>query len=175
MVTSLVMCHTAEMTPEELGAVRALADAAFGDFTDHDWDHALGGQHALVVDDGEVVAHGALVMRRLLHAGRSLRCGYVEAVATSPTRLRQGHAATVMAALESLAPAYDVLALSATEAGVVLYEARGWQCWRGPTSVLSLSGVEPTPDDDGSVYVLAVTGLDLDAELTCDWRHGDVW
>ncbi|MFA6298109.1 MAG: GNAT family N-acetyltransferase [Nocardioides sp.] len=166
-MTSLVVCHTAEMTPEELGAVRALTDAAFGDFTDDDWDHALGGQHALVVDDGEVVAHGALVMRRLLHAGRSLRCGYVEAVATSPARLRQGHAATVMAALERLAPA--------SEAGVVLYEARGWQCWRGPTSVLSLSGVEPTPDDDGSVYVLGDTGLDLDAELTCDWRTGDVW
>ena len=35
---------------------------------------------------------------------------------------------------------------------VVLYEARGWQRWRGPTSVLSPAGVEPTPDDDGSVY-----------------------
>lgn len=175
MVTSLVMCHTAEMTPEELGAVRALMDAAFGDFTDHDWDHALGGQHALVVDDGEVVAHGALVMRRLLHAGRSLRCGYVESVATTPARTRQGHAATVMAALETLAPAYDVLALSASEAGVALYEARGWHPWRGPTSVLAPTGIAPTPDDDGSVYVLGGTGLDLDAELTCDWRSGDVW
>lgn len=169
------MCHTAEMTPEELAAVRALMDSAFGEFTDHDWDHALGGQHALVVDDGRVVAHGALVMRRLLHADRALRCGYVEAVATSPARSRQGHAATVMAALESLAPAYDVLALSATEAGVLLYEARGWQRWRGPTSVLGPSGVEATPDDDGSVYVLGGTGLDFDAGLTCDWRQGDVW
>ena len=169
------MCHSAEMTPEELGAVRALLDSAFGEFTDHDWDHTLGGQHALIVDDGEVVAHGALVMRRLLHAGRALRCGYVESVATSSARLREGHAATVMAALESLAPAYDVLALSASEAGVVLYEGRGWQRWRGPTSVLSPAGVERTPDDDGSVHVLGGTGLDLDAGLTCDWRTGDVW
>jgi len=175
MVTSLVMCHTAEMTPEELAAVRALMDTAFAEYTDLDWDHALGGQHALVVDAGEVVAHGSLVMRRLLHLGRSLRCGYVESVATTPTRLREGHAATVMAALESLSPAYDVLALSSSEAGVALYEARGWHRWRGPTSVLGPAGVEPTPDDDGSVYVLGGTGLDLDAELTCDWRAGDVW
>jgi aminoglycoside 2'-N-acetyltransferase I len=175
MVTSLVMCHTAEMTPEELAAVRALMDTAFGDFGDHDWDHALGGQHALVVDDGEPIAHGALVMRRLLHLGRSLRCGYVEAVATVPERRREGHATTVMAALETLAPAYDVLALSSSRAGEALYEARGWHRWRGPTSVLTPAGVEPTPDDDGSVYVLGGTGLDLDAELTADWRPGDVW
>jgi aminoglycoside 2'-N-acetyltransferase I len=175
MVTQLVMCHTAEMTPEELGAVRGLMDEAFGDFTDHDWGHALGGQHALVVEDGVAVAHGALVMRRLLHAGRSLRTGYVEGVAVRPDRRRRGHADRVMTALESLAPAYDVLALSSSEQGVALYESRGWQRWRGPTSVLSPSGVVATPDDDGSVFVLGGAGLALDDALTCDWRDGDVW
>jgi aminoglycoside 2'-N-acetyltransferase I len=175
MVTSLVMCHTAEMTGEELDAVRGLMDGAFGDFTDHDWGHTLGGQHALVVEDGVAIAHGALVMRRLLHGGRSLRTGYVEGVAVRPDRRRRGHADKVMTALESLAPAYDVLALSSTEAGLALYESRGWQVWRGPTSVLAPGGVEPTPDDDGSVYVLGGDGLDLDGGLACDWRDGDVW
>jgi aminoglycoside 2'-N-acetyltransferase I len=175
MVTQLVMCHTAEMTPEELGAVRTLMDDAFGDFTDHDWGHSLGGQHALVVEDGVAVAHGALVMRRLLHSGRSLRTGYVEGVAVRPDRRRRGHADRVMTALESLATAYDVLALSSSEQGVALYESRGWQRWRGPTSVLSPAGVVPTPDDDGSIYVLRGSSLDLDSELTCDWRDGDVW
>jgi len=68
------------------------------------------------------------------------------------------------------------LALSASDDGVALYEARGWQLWRGPTSVLAPNGIERTPDDDGSVYVLlGATALDLDGELTCDWRPGDVW
>jgi aminoglycoside 2'-N-acetyltransferase I len=175
MVTQLVMCHTAEMTPEELGAVRGLMDESFGDFSEHDWGHTLGGQHALVVEDGVAVAHGALVMRRLLHAGRSLRTGYVEGVAVRPDRRRRGHADRVMTALESLAVAYDVLALSSSEEGVALYEARGWQVWRGPTSVLAPEGVIPTPEDDGSVYVLGAADLDLDVGLTCDWRDGDVW
>jgi aminoglycoside 2'-N-acetyltransferase I len=177
MVTTLRRCHTAELTAAELAEARALCDASFEDFefTDADWSHALGGQHALVFDDGGLVAHGALVPRRLLHAGRSLRCGYVEAVATHPGARRRGYGDAVLAALEELAPAYDLLALSASEAGIPLYEARGWSRWRGPSSVLSPDGVVPTPDDDGSVYVLGGPGLDLDGELVCDWRDGDVW
>lgn len=176
MVTRVVVCHTAEMTPDELNAVRALLDASFDEFGDDDWEHALGGTHALVVEGDDVIAHGSLVMRRLLHAARSLRTGFVEAVAVRPDRRRAGHATTVMAALEALAPAYDLLALSASEAGAALYESRGWQRWRGPTSVLAPGGIEPTPDDDGSVYVLpGPTPLDLDGHLTCDWRPGDVW
>ena len=167
--------HTAELAPGELAEVRALMDASFAHFSDHDWDHALGGQHALVREDGLLVAHGSLVMRRLLVEGRSLRTGYVEAVAVRADRRRRGHGSTVMDALEALAPAYDVLALSASAAGVALYEARGWRAWRGPTAVLSPTGPLPTPDDDGSVHVLTAEPLDLDAPLTCDWRDGDVW
>lgn len=177
MVTRLITCHTAEMTAEELGAVRALLDAAFdGDFTGDDWEHGLGGTHAMVVDGDDVLAHGSLVMRRLLHDGRSLRTGYVEGVAVRADRRRTGHGDTVMAALETLAPAYDLVALSASDDGATFYEARDWQRWRGPTSVLAPTGIEPTPDDDGGVYVLSPPPeLDLDGALTCDWRPGDVW
>jgi aminoglycoside 2'-N-acetyltransferase I len=167
--------HTADLAGPELAEIRALLDAAFVDFSDHDWEHGLGGQHGLVRVSGVLVAHGALVQRRVLVGGRSLRAGYVEAVAVHPDHRRQGHAATVMAALEELAPAYDLLALSASEAGVPLYEARGWQPWRGPTSVLGPNGPEPTPDDDGSVYVLGGQDVDRDAPIACDWREGDVW
>ena len=167
--------HTAELGAGELGEVRALLDAAFVDFSDHDWDHALGGQHVLVRTEGLLVAHGSLVLRRVLVGGRSLRSGYVEAVAVLPGHRRRGHATTVMAALEELAPAYDLLALSASEAGVPLYEERGWQPWRGPTAVLGPTGPEPTPDDDGSLYVLGGQDVDRDAPIACDWRDGDVW
>jgi aminoglycoside 2'-N-acetyltransferase I len=166
---------TAHLGPDDLREVRDLMDSAFTHFTDHDWSHALGGLHALVREGDRVVAHGALVQRRLLVEGRSLRCGYVEAVAVDPTLCRRGLGSQVMAELEALAPGYDVLALSSSVAGVPFYEARGWQLWRGPSSVVAPAGIEPTPEEDGAIYVLGGTGLDLDAPIACDWRDGDVW
>ncbi len=169
--------HTDDLTAAELVAIRELLDVAFGgEFTDDDWQHGLGGTHALVRSEGALIAVGALVRRRLRLDGRPLRCGYVEGVATHPDHRRQGHASAVMDLLESLAGTYDLLALSASEDGFALYESRGWDLWQGRTSVQTPSGVVLTPGDDGSVFVRAGdTPLDLDGELTCDWREGDVW
>lgn len=168
--------HTDDLSAAELSAVRALLDLSYDDFTDDDWRHGLGGTHALVTAEGELVAVAALVRRRLRLDGQALRCGYVESVATHPDHRRRGHAGAAMALLESLAGTYDLLALSATEDGFGLYESRGWSLWEGRTSVQTPSGIEPTPGDDGSIFVLpGDTPLDLDGELTCDWREGDVW
>ena len=170
--------HTAHLGTPMLSAIRALLDDAFdGDFTDEDWEHSLGGMHALAWEDGELVGHASIVQRRLLHGGRPLRAGYVEGVGVRADSRRRGHADALMAALEDLLHgAYEVAALSATEAGAPLYEARGWQRWEGPTSVLAPDGIRRTPGDDGSVYVLPITAeLDLRAEITCDWRAGEVW
>jgi aminoglycoside 2'-N-acetyltransferase I len=177
-VIEVSTAHTADLDPVTLEAVRALLDLAFeGDFDDHDWDHALGGVHALGRDEGELVVHGSVVQRRILHGGRALRTGYVEAVAVHPDRRRLGHASMLMDSLERvIRGAYELGALSASGQGAPLYAARGWQRWRGPTSALTPAGVARTPGDDGSIYVLPVDSkLDLDRELTCDWREGDVW
>ncbi|GAA4367768.1 aminoglycoside N-acetyltransferase AAC(2')-Ic [Nocardioides caricicola] len=170
-------CHTGELTDAELAEVRGLMEVAFeGDFDAHDWAHALGGMHVTVRNQRGLVAHGAVVQRRLLVAGRALSCGYVEAVAVHPEHRRAGLGSAVMASLEELAPAYDLLALSASDEGVALYEARGWLRWRGPTSAISPDGLVRTEDDDDSVYVLpGAVVLDLDAPVACDWRDGDVW
>ncbi|MCA1671215.1 MAG: hypothetical protein LC799_03065, partial [Actinobacteria bacterium] len=41
--------HTAWLSQQELRAIRVLLDEAFdGDVTDDDYEHALGGMHALV-------------------------------------------------------------------------------------------------------------------------------
>jgi aminoglycoside 2'-N-acetyltransferase I len=165
--------HTAQLSSAEVAAARALCDASFSDFADADWEHALGGMHALVTDDGRLVGHGAVVLRRLLVGGRWLRCGYVEAVAVDAAQRRRGLGHRVMAALEELAPGYDLLALCSSGEGRALYESRGWSRWRGPTGALTPDGIVETPDED-SLYVWA-DGLDLDAPITCDWREGDLW
>jgi aminoglycoside 2'-N-acetyltransferase I len=97
------VAHTATLSARELADIRALLDGAFEEgFTETDHEHALGGMHALVREGAEVVAHGSVVMRRLLHDGRSLRTGYVEAVAVRADRRRRGLGAAVMDALEQV-------------------------------------------------------------------------
>jgi len=170
------VAHTADLDAAALTAVRALLDAAFdGDFSDEDWDHTLGGMHALAWSGNTLVGHAAVVQRRFLHGGRALRTGYVEGVAVSADHRRNGIGAAVMGPVERvIRAAYDLGALSSSEIGIPFYEARGWQRWQGPTSVVTPDGTRRTEDDD-SVYVLPVAPVDLAGPLTCDWRDGDVW
>lgn len=172
------MVGTSQLDAPTLARIRALLDEAFaGDFSDLDWTHALGGRHVLAWEDGALVGHVALVTRRLTHAGRGLRAGYVEALGVASASRRRGLGTALMRCLEpGLAGAYEMGALSATDDGARFYESLDWRRWLGRTSMLTSKGIIRTPDDDGSVYVLPLaTALDLTGELTCDWRAGDVW
>jgi aminoglycoside 2'-N-acetyltransferase I len=133
--------------------------------------------HALAYVGGELVGHASVVHRRMLHGGRALRTGYVEAVGVRADRRREGHGRALMTALDPfIRRGYELGALSATDAGARLYRALGWERWRGSTWSLTPDGVARTADADGDVHVLAGTAaLDLDGELMCDWRDGDVW
>ncbi len=178
-VTSRVeVLHTAMLDDARREAAHRLLVEAFGDgFSADDWEHTLGGIHALVWENEELIAHGAVVQRRLLHGGRALRCGYVEGVAVRPDRQREGFGTLVMDRLEAVILAeYDLGALSTSDAGIPFYPPRGWASWHGPTEVLTPTGVVRTPEDDGSVLVWgAKVPLDLGGSLCCDWREGDVW
>ena len=152
-------------------------DAAFDGVSDDTFENVLGGVHALVVEEGELVGHGSVVQRRLLHAGRALRTGYVEGVAVREDRRRRGHGAAVMSALERVVrTAYQLGALGASIEGGRLYASRGWQLWRGPSSALTPGGIRRTADKDGFIYVLPVSvPVDVSGELICDWRQGALW
>lgn len=156
-------------------------DAFDGDFADDDWEHALGGMHALICQRGEVIGHAAVVQRRLYYGDVALRCGYVEAVAVAQDHRGQGLGGVLMDAVEQVVRGgYHLGALGASELGEPLYTSRGWIQWKGPTSVLAPGGRVPTPDDDGCVFVLvgdlpAQVTLDPTAAIACDWRNGDVW
>jgi aminoglycoside 2'-N-acetyltransferase I len=176
-VSPVSLLHTWQVPETTLTAVRELLDGAFdGGFGDEDWEHSLGGVHALAWDGDELIGHGSVVQRRLLHGGRALRAGYVEGVAVRADRRRQGVGGAVMAALEDVVRgAYPLGALSASEDALEFYAARGWQRWRGRTFAMTPAGVERTEEEDDGVFVLPVVPLDLAGDLTCDWRDGEVW
>jgi aminoglycoside 2'-N-acetyltransferase I len=172
------LVHTADLDYEARNHARRMLGEAFaGCFSDADWEHAQGGMHAVICHHGALIAHASVVQRRLLHRGTALRCGYVEAVAVDEHWRQQGLGTAVMDAAEQvIRGGYQLGALSARGEAHTFYTARGWQQWRGRTFVLAPTGLTRTAADDGNVLVLPVgAGLELSADLVCDWRDGDVW
>ena len=170
--------HTFEVDEATRAAARELLYAAFPwEMTEEDWEHCLGGIHALAYEGGELVGHAAVIQRRLLYAGRALRTGYVEGVAVRADQRRRGHGAAMLAALEPvIRGAYDLGALGATDEGARLYAANGWRRWEGPVSSLTLEGLRRRPEEDGDIWVRETSvPLDVTRPLACDWRDGDLW
>jgi aminoglycoside 2'-N-acetyltransferase I len=155
----------------------AFAGDEHGGFTDEDWQHAIGGTHFLVEVDGQIVSHASVVERELHVAGRPLRTGYVEAVATAPGAQRRGYGSGVMREVnEHIARHFELGALGTGSQG--FYQRLGWQIWRGPTYVRAAGGDERTADEDGYILVYTTPStppLDLDEPISCEWREGDVW
>lgn len=173
---------TEQLTTDETDAIRDLMQAAFGDdederFEDADWEHALGGTHVVLDLDGEIVAHAAVVERELHVAGRSLRTGYVEAVATAPDRQGEGHGTRVMAEVGAIiAEHYELGALGTGRHH--FYERLGWRTWRGPSFVRTTGGKRRTSDEDGYILVRltpTTPPIELTDPISCEWRPGDVW
>jgi aminoglycoside 2'-N-acetyltransferase I len=173
---------TSGLRPEELTALRAMLVAAFGTdpenaLRDEDWEHALGGIHVLAEDGDAIVGHAAVVERRIEIAGRPIRTGYVEAVATAPDRQRTGLGSLVMGEVGRIIG--DEYELGMLGTGVQpFYERLGWRIWRGPSAVRTARGEVPSPDEDGYLMVLRTPStplLDPAARITCDDRAGDAW
>lgn len=172
----LIELRSEELTATRVDQVRSLLAAAFGgDFDDHDWQHALGGVHFLLLEGTEPIAHAALVERRLEIGERAIRTGYVEAVATAPPHQGLGHGTAVMRRVTELIRAgYRLGALSTSEHA--FYERLGWERWQGPTYVRTAGGLVRTPDEDEGVMVLRVDGvLEAALPIVCRERAGDDW
>jgi aminoglycoside 2'-N-acetyltransferase I len=169
--------ETRELDVATLLALRDLMGLAFDDFDDLDWQHALGGRHVMVTVDGRPVSHAALVERPIDIAGRRFRAGYVEAVATAPAARGRGAAAAVMHRIGELVRRdFDLGVLCTGLDG--FYERFGWERWSGPTAVRLSASVEPTPAEDGLIFVLRhgpSAGVDLISPISCDERTGDDW
>ncbi len=168
--------------PDEVAALRQLFDEAWSDdagegFTDQDWSHAVGGVHVIAEADGRVVAHASVVQRELRTAGHRLRTGYVEAVATRPSRQREGLGSLVIGEVGG-AHRSDLSAGGPGDRRRRVLRAARMGVWEGPTSVRTAAGLVRTSEEDGNVFVrLTPTSpeLDLSEPISCDWRPGDVW
>jgi aminoglycoside 2'-N-acetyltransferase I len=169
--------HTAQLNQEALTKVRALLEATFGeDFSEEDWQHTLGGLHILAWNNHELVGHAAVVQRQLLLKGRALRTGYVEAMAVHPSKQKQGIGVTLMEQVEQIIRgAYELGALGASDEGLRLYQKCGWQPWRGRALAFTPQGIIHTHEED-CLYILEVDEtIDREADITCEFREGDLW
>jgi aminoglycoside 2'-N-acetyltransferase I len=178
----VVRLASADAPVELLASIRALLDDAFAsefavDFTEDDWAHTLGGTHVLVLDGEDVVAHAAVVGRDLDVGGRRFRAGYVEGVATAPSRQGHGLGSAAMAeAARIVRGSFELGALSTSVHH--FYERLGWERWQGPSFVRREGTPVRTEDEDDGIMVLRFgpsAGLDLTAPITCDSRQGDDW
>lgn len=174
--------RTLDLTPVEMAAIRELMDAAFaadehGGFADEDWDHALGGLHVVLDIEGVILSHASVVERELHIAGRPLRTGYVEAVATQPGHEGRGHGSAVMERINAhIAATFQLGALGTGRHA--FYERLGWQTWQGRAFVRTDTGALRTAEDEGYILVLrtpASPPLQLTEDISCEWRPGDVW
>ena len=95
-----------DLSPVQVDRIQQqLADAFHYEFSDDDWDHALGGWHVIVTVDGTVVAHAAVVRRELEVGTRRVTAGYLEAVATAPAAQGLGHGSRAVRAVMDVPPA----------------------------------------------------------------------
>lgn len=170
---------TTDAPPGLLARVRPMLDDAFGKpFSGDDWGHAIGGHHIVVTDGDRVVAHAAVVPRRLWLGERPLDVGFLEAVATAPDRQGTGIGRSVVIEIsERVRRDFAMGGLSTARHG--FYERLGWERWAGPTFVRQLAGalVRTAVEDDG-VMVLRHGpnwAVDLTGPIACEPRPGDDW
>jgi len=177
-IEQVAIVESPGLTDQDLAEIRRLCDDAWGgEFTDDDWDHTLGGQHAIVRSNGRIVAHAAMVPRTVRFGEQAIDVGYVEGVVTTPALQGRGLGRRAMTELTArLVDRHDV-GLLATRVHD-FYEAMGWERWRGPTFVRTAAGLVRTADEDDGIMVYRFgpsVDLDLTDAITCDERVGDDW
>jgi aminoglycoside 2'-N-acetyltransferase I len=169
--------QTRDLPRRRLGELRQLLLSAFeGEFSDEDWNHSVGGWHVIVTDD-LLVAHAAVVARSIEIGTLPVRAGYVEAVATTPTRQREGLGSFVMQRTgQLLRSEFEMGALSTGRH--TFYERVGWERWRGASYVRYGEELIRTAEEDNGIMVLrfgATLRLDLTQPICCQSREGDDW
>ena len=169
--------HTADLPDEMRVAARQLLFDVFDDMEEDDWEHSLGGMHAVAVAGSDVIGHASVIQRRVGYLGTPLRTGYVEGVAVRRDWQGRGIGSALMTPLERIiGKSYDIGALGSTDEALEFYAHRGWRRWQGLSYGLTPAGPVRTEGDEECIFVLdAAVSLDLTEDLAADWRPGDLW
>lgn len=160
-------------------ALRTLWARAFGDrFSDDDADHAYGGVHVLVGENGRILAHASAVPRRVRFGNERWRgIGYVEAVVTDPDHQGRGIGRHAMLALHQEISSRWPVAMLSTGRATGFYQRLGWERWQGLSFTRTADGVVPD-GEHGGLMILRLDQAavpDLTVDVTCEDRAGDAW
>lgn len=156
--------------------LRELCAAAYDEDFSHYFDDVGPGVHLLGWEDGSLVSHAMWVSRTMYVKGAAPLAGaYIEAVATRVGSQGRGHATSLMRRIAKEIVDFDLGALSPTRPE--FYGRLGWEPWRGPLAIRTIDGVVETPDESVMVLRLPRTpdNLNTRAELSVDWRPGEIW
>jgi aminoglycoside 2'-N-acetyltransferase I len=175
----VVVLESGSVDASTRAALRDLWRRAFGDrFDDDDADHAFGGVHVLVGVDGQLIGHASAVPRLIRFGDQPWRTvGYVEAVATEPSRQGEGVGRLTMERLQDEIAFRWGLALLSTGRATGFYELLGWQRWLGLSYTQTGSEVVPDGEHGGLMVFHPDRSLVLDrtVSVTCQDRPGDAW
>lgn len=158
-------------------SLQNLLNGAFeGDFSKEDWEHTFGGIRFLGYFQDELIAHGAVVPRKIHVDGQLLLVGYVEGIAVVPTYRRQGFGSSLMGEISKTCRSeFEISMLSTDEK--VFYKRHGWLDFEGSSYVAKDGAVIRTDDEDEGLMYLP--GLRRDKagpkEIICQSRNGDAW
>ena len=131
--------------------------------------------HVLGYYAGRLASHAMWVTRWLQPGNEPPLCtAYVEAVATESEYRNRRFATRVMERLAESIVDFDLGALSPAETS--LYSRLGWTFWQGPLFIRTSGELLSTPDERVMVLRLPKTPpLDIEASLSAEWRHGELW
>jgi aminoglycoside 2'-N-acetyltransferase I len=169
--------RSVDLPPSTLAEIIALCNRAYHRDLSHFFPNFQDPTHVIGFVDSTIACH-AMWVTRWLQAGDGplLRTAYVEMVATDPVHQRRGYASAIMRGLVAVVQDFDLACLCPSDAGTALYPQLGWEHWRGPLSIRSDAGLLSTPEE--RVMIMRLPGspqLDLDQQLSAEWRMDDLW
>jgi aminoglycoside 2'-N-acetyltransferase I len=158
-------------------SIKLMLDEAYeDDFSEEDWIHTFGGVRFLGTIGGEIVAHGAIVPRKISINEELVVVGYLEGIAVSSNHQRQGVGRQLLSSITDFCQSeYQISMLSTDEFD--FYGNLGWKRFTGKSGVLIDGEAILTPDEDeGLMYLIGKGGFTQEiCSAYCDPREGDHW
>lgn len=160
----------------EVSLRELMANAFEDDFSDDDWNNTYGGMRFFGHLEDRLIAHGAVVPRKMHIDGKSVDVGYVEAIAVEPKHWRNGYGSLLLTEITSFCKSEFPLSMLSTDEKD-FYSKSGWRAFQGMSYVLQDGKEVRTEDeDDGLMFILGnEPGLKEPCRAVCNSRSGDAW